>query len=145
MDDIGKAVVMVGQVLMFAFAASVAIYLYSSLMSHTDQIMLSSNFSNRGDAIVGVDDNSYTRTATKAEVVMAVMGLKDKVEKTGDTDYKVKVGGNTIIYSGDVLQYSDGSVEFPMNSTGRSNLLNSVITKDEYDISYNDEKTLIYN
>jgi hypothetical protein len=44
--------------------------------------MLASNYSNRGDLIIGVEDTDYTRTVKKAEIVMAILDLKDKYEKT---------------------------------------------------------------
>ena len=144
MEDVGKAVIMAGQVLMFAFAATIAISLYSTLMVRVDEYKLAENYTNRGDSIVGVEETSYERKATKAEVVMAVLGLKGKVESTGDTDYKVTVGGFTFIYSGDTFQNEAGTLDFPMTVNGRNDLL-SKINKDEYTISYSDEKKLVYN
>ena len=84
MEDIGKALIMAAQVLMFAFAATIAIYLYSTLTTRADNVMLTDNYSNRGDAIVGIEDEDNERTVKRAEIVMAILDLKTKYEKTGE-------------------------------------------------------------
>ena len=145
MDDIGKALIMGAQVLMFAFAATIAIYLYSTLTSRADGVMLANNYSNRGDAIVADQDTAATRTATKAEVIMAILDLKNKYEKTGDSSYSVEVNGRTYKYipTTDSINISDaGNVSF--GSNGLRMALNGL--NDSYDFSYdNTGKTLIYN
>lgn len=93
MDDIGKAIIMAGQVLMFTFAATISIYLYSSLTGRVNNVMLANNYSNRGDAIVDLEIPDLKRTVTKAEIVMAILDLQDKYEKTGDDSYIVEVVG----------------------------------------------------
>lgn len=145
MDDIGKALIMGAQVLMFAFAATIAIYLYSTITNRVDGVMLANNYSNRGDAIVADQNTATARTATKAEVIMAILDLKNKYEKTGDSSYSVEVNGRTYKYipTTDSINISDaGNVSF--GSNGLRMALNGL--NDSYDFSYdNTGKTLIYN
>ena len=140
MYDIGKAVIMAGQVLMFVFAATIAIFLYNRLTTSVEEVMLAGNYSNRGDAIVNVEA-STTRTATKEEIVMAILDLKDKFEKTGDESYAVVANGTTFRYSS-----GDDSINtWKCDSFNlRSNLMS--IPSGDYELTYDRTgKTLIYN
>lgn len=130
MEDIGKAIIMATNVLMFAFAATVSIYLYNTLTNSIDGIMLASNYSNRGDLIIGVEDTDYTRTVKKAEIVMAILDLKDKYEKTYDDSYKVEVGSNTYQYNyiNDKIKINGISVGF--DSTNFRLALNNISNSD---------------
>lgn len=130
MEDIGKAIIMATNVLMFAFAATVSIYLYNTLTYSIDEIMLASNYSNRGDLIIGVEDTDYTRTVKKAEIVMAILDLKDKYEKTYDDSYKVKVGSNIYQYNyiNDEIKINGISVGF--DSTNFRLALNNISNSD---------------
>lgn len=131
MEDIGKAIIMATNVLMFAFAATVSIYLYNTLTYSIDEIMLASNYSNRGDLIIGVEDTDYTRTVKKAEIVMAILDLKDKYEKTYDDSYKVKVGSNIYQYNyiNDEIKIND-SISVGFDSTNFRLALNNISNSD---------------
>lgn len=98
MEDVGKALIMAAQILMFVFAATISIYLYSVLTNSINEIMLASDYSNRGDAIFGSSETSDTRDVTKAEIILAILDLKDKYTKLGDLDYKVIVGTDVYTY-----------------------------------------------
>ena len=140
MDDIGKAVIMAGQVLMFVFAATIAIFLYNKLTNNVEQVMLANNYSNRGDAIVDIERVDATRTATKEEIVMAILDLKDKFEKTGDESYAVEANGTTFRYSS-----GDDSINtWKYDSFNlRSNLMS--IPSGDYELTYDSTgKILIY-
>ena len=133
------------QVLMFAFAATIAIYLYSTITSRVDGVMLANNYSNRGDAIVADQDTDINRTATKAEVIMAILDLKSKYEKTGDSSYAVKVDSTTFTYDEhDYVIKAGTSIEITLDSHGRYKLMN-LVTQNEYEFKYDQSgKTLIY-
>ena len=91
MEDVGKALIMAAQIIMFVFAATISLSLYHTLTESIDSVMLAHNYSNRGDSIVGNIEESTERKATKAEVIMAILDLKSKYEKTGDNTYNVEV------------------------------------------------------
>ena len=77
MDDTGKAIVMTGQVLLFVTASSVSIFLYSTLTDRAENMLIANTNNNRGDAIVAVE-NIEKREVSGAEVVMAILDLKEK-------------------------------------------------------------------
>lgn len=136
MEDVGKALIMAGQVLMFAFAATIAILLYNSLTARVDELMLAENYSNRGDAIVDLDKTDNTRNATKEEIIMAILDLKTKYEKTNDSSYIVSiVGGN--IYTFDSNQYSITVNGVPKDNEGLRAVLNG-IADTNYRLTYDE-------
>lgn len=98
MDDVGKAIVMVAQVLMFVLAASVAIYLYSNLTNSAEQIFIGDEGSNRGDAIIGTEDLGTTRKVNPEEILMAILDLKSEYENN-DVTAEVKIKNATEIIS----------------------------------------------
>lgn len=144
MDDIGKALVMAVQVLMFVLAATVSIYLYSTLTDSIDSIMLANNYSNRGDAIVADQDTDTKRTATKAEVIMAILNLKDKYEKTYDNAYTVQVGGRTYKYNNIEDAISINGATYTFNTWNLWDKLDD-IADSNYKLDYDENgKALIY-
>ena len=152
MDDIGKAFIMGTQTLMFVLALTVSIYLYNTLTNSIDSVMLANNYSNRGDAIVDSDTVNTKRTATKAEVVMAILDLKSKYEKTGDDEYYVHVNGNYFKYDKTSSIIKAGNSKDSLNITieedsyGRSKLLSAIGSDDSFTLTYSDdEKILEYN
>lgn len=145
MEDIGKALIMAAQVLMFAFAATIAIYLYSTLTTRADNVMLTDNYSNRGDAIVGIEDEDNERTVKRAEIVMAILDLKTKYEKTGDDSYVVIVNGKNFKYDGNQNKMIVNSVALNIESNNLKTQLQNIQNRD-YKLTYsNDSKTLRYN
>lgn len=147
MNDIGKAVIMAGQVLMFVFAATIAIFLYNKLTNSVEEVMLANNYSNRGDAIVDVEENT-TRTATKEEIIMAILDLKDKFEKTGDESYAVVVNGRNYTYSSGDDSISIGGYKESFDTFALRSILisDTYIPSGDYELTYNSTgKTLIYN
>lgn len=144
MDDIGKALIMAGQILMFVFASTVSIYLYSTLTDSVNGIMLAKDYSNRGDAIVGVEETDKTRIATRAEVIMAILDLKNKYEKTGES-YEVRVNNTyTFTYDGASIRSNDGAI-ITFDSLGRSKLIPRVPNQN-YELVYTEnDKILNYN
>lgn len=151
MEDVGKALIMAAQVLMFVVASTVSIYLYSTLTNNVDEIMLANNYSNRGDAIVDIESADNARIAKKEEVIMAILDLKDKYEKTGSTFYNVivkNIGGSSITYKyvPDSDKISCDGTKYDFNSSNlRTYLVNNI--KTSYKISYtnySDSKSIIY-
>ena len=98
MDDIGKALVMIGHILLFIVACTTSLYLYNKTMKHIDMIFLSKDYSNQGDSIVGSQAESETRKISRAEIILAIVELKNM-----PTGYKVivKKGPSTITYTYD--------------------------------------------
>ena len=102
MDDVGKAIVMVAQVLMFVLAASVSIYLYSNLTNSAEQIFIGDEGSNRGDAIIGTEDLGTTRKVNPEEILMAILDLKSEYENNDVTaEVKIKNSAEIISYTYD--------------------------------------------
>ena len=143
MDDIGKTIIMAGQLLMFIFAITVSVFLYNRLTNNVEEIMLSSNYSNRGDSIFGIEETDTTRTVRGAEVVISILDLKNKVEKTGDEDYAVMVGTDEYTYnSGDYAIYRGltkiGSFSGDSN---RTSLRNNLIGLNGYNYGMSGDET----
>lgn len=102
MDDVGKAIVMVAQVLMFVLAVSVSIYLYSNLTNSAEQIFIGDEGSNRGDAIIGTENLGTTRKVNPEEILMAILDLKSEYENNDVTaEVKIKNSAEIISYTYD--------------------------------------------
>lgn len=144
MDDIGKAIIMVGQVLLFITALSISVFLYSTLTDRAENIMVANTNNNRGDSIVDVE-NFEKREVSGAEVVMAILDLK---EKSGDVLPQVKINGGdgagTYYYSDDDSIYTPGGYE-SYNSLGLRNWLITKVFNSNYEIeSYSSSNILEY-
>lgn len=152
MEDIGKALIMSAQILMFVFAATISIYLYSVLTNSINEIMLASDYSNRGDAIFGSSETSNSRDVTKAEIILAILDLKDKYTKLYDNTYEVRVNGTTYTYDPsfdpsdpdkDAIKINGVPIEF--DSFELHNKLENEIDDVLYKLSYDaSSKILIY-
>ncbi len=153
MDDVGKAIVMISHVLLFALACTVSIMLYSTITNKIDSVLLSKDYSNRGDSITGVDKAAIgmTREVEPAEVVLAILDLKEKAEGN-----KVTVSGTTYFYSsgddkikttsGASWNYTDESDGGILNPTSfYRQVAIGILSGDsnKYRLTYN-EDTLIY-
>ena len=97
MDDVGKAIVMASQVLLFILACTVSIILYSNITDNIDEILLTKDFSNQGDSIVNNQDTDNTREIKRAEIILAILDLKNKPS------------GDKVIVDGDKYTYTSGS------------------------------------
>lgn len=142
MDDIGKAIIMSVQVLMFVLASTVAVFLYNKLTNNADEIFLASNFSNQEDSISDIELADSTRDATQAEVIMAILDLKKKCEKLGNDDSVVIVRVNMSEY---ILRYEKDTDEL-ICSAGTSTSFNSsrsailaYVPEANYRLTYNDD------
>ena len=155
MDDIGKALIMAMQVLMFAVAATVSIYLYSTITNSIDKIMLSDNYSNKGDSIVGVEGiNADRRLASRSEIIMAILALKPKeqYDSTMNSRVIVRSAGDYFIFtysSGDnsiaITRNGSAPVKEVINSLDLRLALDNYIQDDDYILTYNEDiKTLRY-
>lgn len=134
MDDIGKAIIMIGQVLLFTTALSISVFLYNSLTERTESIMITNTNNNRGDAIINIE-TIEKREVSGAEVALAILDLK---EKSGD--YHVKVGGTTYTYNPDKNTINEMDYD---SSNLRSMLM--PIASGTYEMTdYSSDKTLVY-
>ena len=139
MDDVGKAIVMISQVLLFALACTVSIVLYSAITNSIDSVMLSKDFSNQGDSITGTDEEQKEREAAAAEVILAILDLKEK--PSGDS---VIVDGKTYTYDSSNQKIKrSGGVDWVYGSENLYNDLTSQIS-GTYKITDYDENFLEY-
>lgn len=140
MEDVGQAVIMAGQVIIFVFALSIAVILYNKLMLQTEEFTEFSGAINRGDHIVSDDAIEYEREVSRAEVILAILNLKDnayisEIRADGDT-FTVNSSGQLVWDTG------GGIVYYSFNtSTLRDKLLDRF--KSTYELSYKDD-ILIY-
>lgn len=98
MEDIGKAIIMTGHILMFIFATTISIYLYSTLTNSAKEILVAGENSNRGDSIIASRDYSLTREVKPEEILMAILDLKSEYENN-DVTVEVKIKNATEIIS----------------------------------------------
>lgn len=98
MEDIGKAIIMTGHILMFIFATTISIYLYSTLTNSAKEILVAGENSNRGDSIIASRDYSLTREVKPEEILMAILDLKSEYENN-DVTVEVKIKNSTEIIS----------------------------------------------
>lgn len=134
MDDVGKAIVMISQVLLFALACTVSIVLYSAITNSIDSVMLSKDFSNQGDSITGTDEEQKEREAAAAEVILAILDLKEK--PSGDS---VIVDGKTYTYDSSNQKIKrSGGVDWDYGSENLYNDLTSQISGTYKIIDYNE-------
>ena len=78
MDDIGRAVVMIGHIVLFVIACTTSMYLYNRIDAHIDMVFLSKDYSNQGNSIVGSQEEAETRKMGRAEVILAITELKHR-------------------------------------------------------------------
>ncbi len=149
MEDVGKALIMAGQVLLFALACTVSIMLYSSITNAIDNVLLAKDYSNRGDAIVGADkslDVGKDREVEPAEVVLAILDLKNK--NSGDV-VKVQTASSWRTYNYNAsIDYIgiNGLAGYPYNTDRlRKELKDNIIASGhKYKLTYS-ENELIYS
>lgn len=108
MENMQKALIMAGSVFMFVIALSVAMYSYTVITDVIDTILTTSDYNARSAEYFIEDYIDTTRYASRAEVIMTIMSMKDddyspdKVEVTGvsfdfeKTDFASTDGANDI-------------------------------------------------
>ena len=134
MDDIGKAIIMIGQVLLFTTALSISVFLYNSLTERTESIMITNTNNNRGDAIINIE-TIEKREVSGAEVALAILDLK---EQSGD--YLVKVDGTTYTYNPDKNTINERDYD-----SSNLRLMLMPIASGTYEMTdYSLDKTLVY-
>ena len=142
MDDVGKAIVMVGQILLFILACSVSIVLYSAIKNNVDMVTLYHDYSNRGGSIIASDEQQKARVVKPEEVILAVLDLKNK-----DAGNKVKVqisstGSRTYEYDevNDAITVGSGA-SFPYNSTNlHHELIDFMNRSSTYKLTYSGDE-----
>lgn len=144
MDDIGKAFVMVGHVLMFALACTISIALYTKISKNISEIFLAHDYSNQGDSIVANDNVQKRREASAEEVILAILDLKNK--EAGNIVSVEYSPGNYREY--EYNSTSDeittiGGATFQYNSSSlRNHLIGSI--SSTYELSSYSENLLCY-
>ena len=76
MDNLGKAVLMAGFAFMFTLAASISIYLYSTLDRYLDQATASTSIVNRAEGISSEDLRNFEREITIAEIYITLFNME---------------------------------------------------------------------
>ena len=117
MDDIGKAFIMGVNVLLFIMALTISVLMYYGLMSHIDGIMLSSDYSNRGDSIVDVREVNTRRQVRRAEIITGILALPQNTSST------IVVGGKTFTSDGNSI-FINGVACEPNSSVLRTQFIN---------------------
>ena len=117
MDDIGKAFIMGVNVLMFIMALTISVLLYYGLMKHIDQISLTSDYSNRGDSIVDIQDENSRREIHRAEIISGILSLPQNPTDT------IVVGSRT--FTSDGVDIMVNGVACAQNSFALRNTLNT--------------------
>lgn len=144
MDDIGKAFVMVGHVLMFVLACTISIALYTKISKNISEIFLAHDYSNQGDSIVANDNVQKVREASRAEVILAILDLKNK--EAGNVVTVEYSPGHTRDYeyvSASDLIMIDSNLSYQYNTSGlRGHLLDN-IPNCTYELIYS-ENNLTY-
>lgn len=136
MEDIGNAIIMAGQALMFVFALSIAIFLYNNLMVHAEEVADFTGAINRGDAITSEDDGGQKRVVSRAEVILAILDLKENTfiseVKVGNHSFKLGSNGELLwkVGSNPEMTYSFDS------SSLRTKLLNEF--NSSYELSHSE-------
>lgn len=117
MEDIGKAIIMTGHILMFIFATTISIYLYSTLTNSAKEILVAGENSNRGDSIIASRDYSLTREVKPEEILMAILDLKSEYENNDVTaEVKIKNSAEIISYTYDGVNEKIVRVQGVMDS-----------------------------
>lgn len=117
MEDIGKAIIMTGHILMFIFATTISIYLYSTLTNSAKEILVAGENLNRGDSIIASRDYSLTREVKPEEILMAILDLKSEYENNDVTaEVKIKNSAEIISYTYDGVNEKIVRVQGVMDS-----------------------------
>lgn len=142
MEDVGKALLMASQVLLFALACSVSIVLYSAIRNNVDKVTLYHDYSNRGDAIVASDEQQKEREVMPAEVILAVLDLKNK---TAGSRVKVKTTSTTRTYEYDatrdeIMIVNAGGSSFGFNTPNLYSELMQIKKVTKYKLTYSENE-----
>lgn len=142
MEDVGKALLMASQVLLFALACSVSIVLYSAIRNNVDKVTLYHDYSNRGDAIVASDEQQKEREVMPAEVILAVLDLKNK---TTGSRVKVQTTNTTRTYEYDatrdeIMIVNAGGSSFGFNTPNLYSELMQIKKVTKYKLTYSENE-----
>lgn len=142
MDDVGKAFVMVSHILLFIIACTVSITLYSKITNNIDEILLTSDYSNQGDSIIGTDEERKIREVSPAEVILAVLDLKNK---TTGSRVKVKTTSTTRTYEYDatrdeIMIVNAGGSSFGFNTPNLYSELMQIKGVTKYKLTYSENE-----
>lgn len=142
MEDVGKAILMASQVLLFVLACSVSIVLYSAIRNNVDMVTLYHDYSNRGDAIVASDEQQKEREVMPEEIILAILDLKNK--ELGNT-VKIQISAtNTRTYEYDEINgtiKTVGGSSFAYGSSALySELMNIKTRNSTYKLTYSEDE-----
>ena len=135
MENIQRALIMAGSVLMFLIAVSVAVFSYTTITGVIDSILTSSDRNARTAEYFIEDTLDVTRYSTKAEVIMTILSMED----TDFTASEVIVDGYSFKKSSfDTIAGRDG-VESNISSKVKFN--NYIMS---YNLSNKDKPVVIF-
>ena len=141
MDDIGQAIVMAGQVIIFVFGLTIAIFLYNKIMVHAEEVAEFTGTINRGDAIADVENVNQERIASRAEVILAILDLQENtyiseikvINYTNDYTFSLDSNGELLWKVG-----ASSPMNYVFNSQNlRNQLLNYV--DGSYNVTYSED------
>lgn len=129
MDNIGKAISMGGVALLFIIAASTSIFLYSSLLDYTKNIVTTSDHNNRAESASNLKENNK-RVITESEVIMALININTMNVNA------IKVDDNTYMPINEEL-FKVNSNEFEINKYNFKTIIRVGSYSYTYDINDN--------
>ena len=122
MENMNRAIIMAGHVMLFIVAVSIGVFLYSTLINTQDSILTSSEYYSR-EAEHLTTDTDYSRVVSRGEAIALILSLLD--DNSYVANY-VNVGTSTF--------KNDTSGD--KNAIKQANLYGAVI-ENGYDMSYN--------
>ncbi|MBQ9314344.1 MAG: hypothetical protein IJ220_05000 [Clostridia bacterium] len=91
MENLSKALYLAGFALLFVFAASTAIYLYSTLMTYLTDATASTNIEYRVENSNSSVPSNFKRTITTGEVYITLFNMEQMHVETLVLDYDYRV------------------------------------------------------
>lgn len=136
MSDLGKAIYMACSALLFIFAATASIYLYTTLNTYLDEAIFLTNVYDRAEGQkeldVGEERKAEARKIGASEVLITITNM----EQMHINAVVVKVNNTTVNF---VLDDSEKTITHKINELG------DVITSKNFSYSYSSEtKTVTY-
>ena len=122
MENMNRAIIMAGHVMLFIVAVSIGVFLYSTLINTQNSILTSSEYYSR-EAEHLTSNTDYARVVSRGEAIALVLSLLDDNSYVANS---VKVGTST----------------FKNDTSGDKNIIKQanlygIVIEDGYDMSYN--------
>ncbi len=124
MENFQKALQMAAAVFLFVIAATTSVFLYSTLITNTEKIIVISDNNRTSSEYAIPEDGDYSRKITRDEIIMTILDFEN----------------NTSYYNKIIVK--DNNKDYTFTNNDPSDLL-SVSSNNKYTCNYYD-KTLTY-